>query len=402
MEKEFRLQGFLKVTNLVYIFLALIFVIFFSCYLKKTKGLGLNNDLLKTTKKTKNKNKKSLSFSENYRAEKSKIFFPKFSKNLKILKKSQNPLSNDSKLKYFARWDDTESESEINFHQKIFVDANDSGFVFSKIGTNFYLTPKLISSDKISLTINLKMDDEYLSLLGHDSYVFNVEEDVVRDEKGICAERALNSLYNGKILGPDLLASNNALENSTRIEIAENNQVLNVKEGDLLVYLDGKWEISKDRDFVRNFDLFVVVDAISSSKLNVFAYKKDKKYAFSVLEKQKNLIVSDFSNIFSFARVIGKNKISAKIDKNRFIISQGDWVVKKKGHWKIIRSGKPEKFLSYIIDNEEFFVFEGIENYGKNKYIIGSIFDFLRTQKKECKLLISSNVNKRKNIKVRR
>ena len=402
MEKEFRIQGFLKVTNLVYMFLALIFVVFFSCYLKKTKGLDLNNDLLKTTKKTINKNRKSLSFSENYKEGKSKLFFPKFSKNLKIFKKSQKPLSNDSKVKYFARWDDTGSELEINFHQKLFVDANDQGFLFSKTATNCYLIPKLIFFDKISLTINLNMDDELLSLLGQSSYVFNIEEDVVRDEAAICGEKALSSLYNGSILGPDLLASNNELENSTRIEIAENNQVLNVKEGDLLVYLDGKWEISKDKDFVRNFDLFVVVDAVSSSKLNVFAYKKDKKYAFSVLEKPKSLIISDFSNIFSFARVIGKNKISAKIDKSRFIINQGDWVVKKKGHWKVIRSGKPEKFLSYIIDNEDFFVFEGIENYGKNKYIIGSIFDFLRSQKKECKLLISSNVNKRKNIKVRR
>jgi len=174
-----------------------------------------------------------------------------------------------------------------------------------------------------------------------------------------------------------------------------------IKEGDCFAFIDGSWSFLKE---IKNRDvensISILITRVADEKIDVEGCDGDKKYLFSIYPLLINGVKKVAQEMLKEIRVCGKNKVSVKVDQMRFIMQAKDWLVKKGGKWRVVKRAKVERFATYEIDNEDFFVFEAIEIKDRCKYLKGKMFNYLRTDEKEVLIPLSSSFKKRtRNLK---
>jgi hypothetical protein len=283
---------------------------------------------------------------------------------------------------------------EIINGKKIYLSSNEHAFVFSEKKTSFWIVPNITDVNAAQIDVFLYIDDRRI-VDGEARFALRANDNVIKDVSQIQKSKPFQKLLSCRLIGKDLLNSKSSL---FRIDLQDDG-LLNIQANDLLLFKDGKWQISSKKDQNLEDLSLAYVRSINDGVVEFEGWENHKKYYFAVQSDViAPMITRKISDLLINLRLSTNNKISFYLDKKLLFLKIGDWLVRKKGKWQVIKNPDPEKFLSYNIDRDDFFILEEIFDKNKIKTISGSIYNYLRTKK----LLVSvpvffSSQNKKNN-----
>ena len=163
-----------------------------------------------------------------------------------------------------------------------------------------------------------------------------------------------------------------------------------VKDEDLLYYDGRDWMLAKENKDVRNYPI-AEVKINSQSRLALKVWNKsgmlERLYTFSCDKLPAfNLRVEE---IFAKIRPRSKSQVTCKVGGKTAMLKNGDWLLKKENHWKLLRTYDDiQRYLQYELEGE-LFVFDQIEKNESNPIFKGHLFDTMRTQMQVVRIPIA-------------
>jgi len=185
-------------------------------------------------------------------------------------------------------------------------------------------------------------------------------------------------LAESRLLGKDLFLSKYAGGSKlARLEIGGLN--LQVKEGDLLRFKEGKWEKVEDVKDTKGAPV-ARIGPFNEKNLEFQAWGLDEYSRLCISSVVAQPFNGKVEEILTSVRIRSEKQISCMLDKQCFVLKAGDFVLKTDNRWKVLR--KPEEKEAYIRGEVEgeIFVFDRIDQKGGQKVLYGSIFDSGRSQ----------------------
>lgn len=166
------------------------------------------------------------------------------------------------------------------------------------------------------------------------------------------------------------------MEVGERVEIGSG-QILELKEGDWLVWKDQKWQLSQ----VPEADLPIARIQSQTGKALIFeGWDLMGHIRISLTPAPAPPFKIKGEELFSSIRIRSEKQISCMLEKQCMVLKTGDWVLKTGGRWKILRKkDEREAFLHGKLFGE-LFVFEQISQKQGQKMIQGKLFNPGRTQ----------------------
>lgn len=161
-----------------------------------------------------------------------------------------------------------------------------------------------------------------------------------------------------------------------RMEIGAG-ELLEVKEGDWLIWKDQKWEKcaapEKDRPIAH-------IQSFPGKALVLEGWDVDGHIRLSLTPAAGPTFKVRGEDLLSSIRIRSEKQISCMLEKQCMVLKTGDWVLKLKGRWKILRKKEErDAFLNGKLFGE-LFVFEQISQKQGQKMIQGRLFNPGRTQ----------------------
>ncbi len=158
-----------------------------------------------------------------------------------------------------------------------------------------------------------------------------------------------------------------------------NSCLIEVQEGEWLVWREGKWE--KSAALIDSQDKPIAkIHSASGKTLILEGWEGDNHILFSFSPAPGVAFKMRGEDLFSSIRVRSKKQISCMMEKQCVILKTGDWVLKTNGRWKVLRRKEDrEAYLNGKIVGE-LFVFDQIEAKQGQKMICGDLFNPGRTQ----------------------
>lgn len=152
-----------------------------------------------------------------------------------------------------------------------------------------------------------------------------------------------------------------------------------IKQNDLFVFQDGKWQKSKGND-TKGLPIFRVGD-ISDSRIFIEGWDGEGRYFYKILFTQRaKEPLKKSINWISQVKKRTNTKVSMSLLGKRMILKKGDWLVEKNKKWIALRTdSQKENFLKQKLESEVF-VFEDIEENKGDKKLIGFLYNPTRTK----------------------
>lgn len=176
-----------------------------------------------------------------------------------------------------------------------------------------------------------------------------------------------------------------------------------LSQGDYLLYEDEEWRVASSEEL--NNDLPVaIVKSASAKGLEIEAWDPTGFYPVQVrIEMEKpNRFQPKPEMMPSGIRVRSSTQISCALGKRRWIIKQGDWLLKTATGWRNLRrSNEIEDYLQHRIKGE-LLVFDAIEKEQGRLVMKGTLFDDTRTQVQPISLPIEADKSQGKTSRKRK
>ena len=160
-----------------------------------------------------------------------------------------------------------------------------------------------------------------------------------------------------------------------RIEIGAD--LIEVREGDWLVWENGKWEkkISSERD-----SPMARIQSSSAKAIILEGWESDGYTRIALNSSIGPPFKVKGEDLFGSLRVRSEKQISCTLEKQCMVLKMGDWVLKMDGRWKILRKKEErDAFLNGKLFGE-LFILEQISQRQGQKMIQGRLFNPGRTQ----------------------
>lgn len=194
-------------------------------------------------------------------------------------------------------------------------------------------------------------------------------------------------LQSAKWLGTDLFFKEYGGENyqplgqKQKIEISsgKDRYVLYVKEKDFLTFEGGKWRVVETLEEADRENPLAKIAAISSGQLDIEAWDEKGFPLFYSSLSLENPSLTRFiaDQVFQEAKLRTSRQVSCKIGKKRFLLQQGDWLLKTGGTWhKLLSLTEIENFLNHETKGD-LCVIDQIDSKGMVK---GHYFNEMRTE----------------------
>lgn len=178
-------------------------------------------------------------------------------------------------------------------------------------------------------------------------------------------------LSEAKWWGLDLFRKSDAGE---RIEIGE---ILEISEGDWLIWNGGKWE--KSEEAVANVPI-ARIQSKTAKMLVLEGWDSDGHTRIGLNLAAGPPFKIRGEDLFGSIRVRSEKQISCTIEKQCMVLKTGDWVLKTGSRWKILRKkDERDAFLNGQLFGELFILEQVFQKQGQ-KMIQGSLFNPGRTQ----------------------
>lgn len=285
---------------------------------------------------------------------KKRVDYSFLTKELEAWVKPIRPDAKDN-VKIVLSFKRSKEKIELYLDESVYLTFEEGSF-FSKEGGLFCLVPT-------------KVEDETIVFTG-EKESFNLSKKVFKKEM---REGPFLLLSQAKWWRPNLLMESS----KERLEI-EPHYFLEVKEGDLIIFKDGKWLLSKE---TIGFPLAKIRGIGSKMEIDLWDASGDKKDLFSLSPQPIQQLKLKANNLLSNIHLRTKKQLSLEIDKQHFILKDGDVLVHKANVWRL--SKKKEGFLG----EGELFALDEIDL--KRRVVRFSLYDPMCTQKQKLEVPIS-------------
>lgn len=216
------------------------------------------------------------------------------------------------------------------------------------------------------------------------AYRFIPEEASFRSISEFSEGSPMKALAEGKVLGKDLFLKTYK-DGATFQRLEINHQIIPVKESDLLVWKEEKWQPVATIPEAQNLPL-AKVSHVDDKNVIFDAWGLDGYSRISVSSLQQIPFKTKSDEFLSSVRIRSEKQISCMLDKQCFVLRVGDWVLKEENRWKILRKNEEkEAYLQGKVEGE-LFVFDRIDLKSGQKNIQGNLVNLARSQ------MISVNV----------
>lgn len=197
------------------------------------------------------------------------------------------------------------------------------------------------------------------------------EVPVLPPEKSI-----FKQLAEAKYWGIDLFKEQYAGCRAERLEMGE---LIELAKGDLLAYAEGKWQKICSLEEGRGKPI-ARLQASNSKGLIFEGWGGDEYVRFLIPTTAESSPKLKGDEVLTAVRVRSEKQISCMLEKQCLVLKTGDWVLKSKGRWKVLRRKEDrDAYLNTKLVGD-LFVFDHIQMKQGQKIVQGRLFNMSRTQ----------------------
>lgn len=300
-------------------------------------------------------------------AERKTLVFPTFSLQEEMLFSftPPRPGSGCREKELFVRLKKSKEVRKVFMPCRLGLDLRNDALHFSSGDSLFFVE---LSPSEEKVLGKWFVESEEKKILESGSFLLEVKEAPLQYAQELAEGSAFRVLAEAKWLGKDLL-----LGNVERIELSPN-EFVEVKEGEWLVWKDGKWGDGREKDSP-------VVRLISSSEKGLlFEGWGAEEYVRFLVAAHSSAFKVRGEDLFSSLRIRSEKQISCILEKQCLVLKVGDWVLKTGGRWKILRRKEERNAFLHGKLLGELFIFEQIFQKQGQKMIRGRLLNVSRTQ----------------------
>ena len=172
-------------------------------------------------------------------------------------------------------------------------------------------------------------------------------------------------------------------------------EILYIKEGDSLIWKNGKWTPAVLGDETKNHYL-ASLKTVSPNKMEWQVWDETglESISFSLQrEKIENLTLS-IQECLTGLRQRTSLRVSCRINNKATILKKGDWLIRGATGWHIIKNLREIEEILQLRTRGELLIFDGIEKTNGKSIFLGTIFSPMRTQMQNLKIPISDQKKK--------
>ncbi len=316
--------------------------------------------------------------------------YPAVEGEVDVLIGRKHPASLDQNLDYYVRLKKNGVVKRVSLPARIGL-YYENGLKFSENEDAFWLELEISPSGPIlarSFVMNLQGEKhliESFSLVG---------EELAFSKGPGCDLPAFRSLMGARYLGKDLVLMR-LQEGDALYLLTMHQETLRVKEGDLLLWIDGKWCKSEAKDLQGH--IVARVAHCLAKDMILEAWDLDGKYhRFLMSMAEESAVQPKSGNFLTALRVRSEKQVSCMLEKQCLIVQLGDWILKTSDNrWKILRNSEDKN--AYLQDRlrGELLIFDRMDVKNGHKVLITSLFSPQHSQMTSMEWEISQG-NKRK------
>ncbi|CCB87976.1 hypothetical protein SNE_A00980 [Simkania negevensis Z] len=282
-----------------------------------------------------------------------------------------------------------------------YVEGEKPYLQFSSEPTPLWIMPHLSESGETLVELGVRLLTEGNEKLVEEKKTFEIEDLLQKEDpskKDPLFQQAVGLLQKGHWWEPDRLFElyggfeYQALKNHERIEFSyeEKPNVVHFRQGDTLVWKDGKWS----RVFVgKETRKAPIAQAkmVTPQKIEWELWSSDGLEKASVTHEKERAQALNFriEEVFSRVRQRTASRISCRIGNKATILKAGDWILHTPSGWRVLKSLREVEEVLTFQTRGELFVFDGIEKKEGKAVFSGALFDPMRTQVQNVKIPIA-------------
>jgi len=275
---------------------------------------------------------------------------------------------------FFALLKKSGQVQRVHFPCRLDLEVKKDKIVVSKDLTDFWIEITENKDEQITGTGYIT------SLQGEkiagESFILALNEPPIRNVGELGGRAPFKALAEGRWWGKDLLKVEFAPKISVeRVEI--HSRYFELEANDWLVWKEGFWQKSSHPE---QGPPLARVQSIHGKALVLEGWDEEGYVRLALGHPPVGASRPKVEDILSAIRVRSEKQISCMIEKQCMVLKTGDWVLKSKGKWKVLRSeGERSSFLNGELLGD-LFIFEQIVNKQGQKAIQGRLFHPGRTQ----------------------
>ena len=301
--------------------------------------------------------------------------FPDFSGKLKVYANEPRPdAQNKTKNLEVALLSENKRKA-VQGDEKFYLSYN-NGYKFADGPTDLWFSVCHKQPNIAKVTVGSRYKDQNNNIRDiektFDLTVFEQEP----SEQGL--DDGFSSLKNAIFLGPDLCMELSARGDKSQCSrlILPSKEILFVKPGALFIFNESKWQIAENAN-TNGYSLFRI-SSLTQNNIDIEYWKKGevgcKRVKLTKPAPGNALHVTD--DFISDLCIRTKKQVSCKVQGQRMILTEKDFLYKKEGKWKKGIQSDIEKGE----DISEFFLFDKLELSPFSKVFVGYLFNREKTQ----------------------
>lgn len=345
---------------------------------------------------------------------KRKTMLPDMSREIALLAKNIRPDRNAKEIDFLLSLRSSQVDQKIKNGQLVFLSCDSSSggtapvYRFSERKTPLWIRPSYLDRNKVLLEVGLFMPSQESEAFLEEKAQFVLQEEEGGQSNLFEKELWFASLAQAKLWGHDVMFAKfggqkySKWQNKMKVEIPgkSGSAFCFLEVGDYLVWSDGKWVPVESAEKALGKPL-AQVKSLSVRDLELEVWNEDGFYPQSVkLELQsvfKNKALKS-DHLPQNARMKTPRQVSCSFAKRRYVLKQGDWIVKTKRGWKVLkRSVDVEDYLHHILCGE-LCIFESLVREHGKLCMKGYWVDEMRTEAHPFSLPVTGDRSMKKTV----
>ncbi len=330
---------------------------------------------------------------------------PDLSREIIVLAKSSRPDTAPGQEVLLLTTRGNSQQKTVSSGEQIFLECiknkeEEDVYVFSNKKTSLWIRPLLTGGDDVNLEVGIfSADHKTESFFEEISQVF-VQQVKMALARSTADQTCFDTMREAAWWGSDTLFKHyggiefKEITQKHKIEIPSHfgSQIYFVEQGDSLLWKEGMWHLADMTHSDSSCPIARVI-SVHSKGLEMQVWDEKGFYPQVIKLDRRSVPSSANKNDFKISsiRLRSSSQLSCTIGKRRFILKEGDWLLKVGRSWRILRRMKDiDDCLQHKIRGE-LFVFDSIEKQQGKTFLKGHLFDEMRVQMTPISLPITSD-----------
>jgi hypothetical protein len=342
-----------------------------------------------------------------------KALLPDMSREIALLAKNIRPDRNAQEIGFLLSLRSSQAEQKVKNGQVIFLNCDSSSgetppvYRFSESKTPLWIRPSYLDKNKVLLEVGLFMPSQESEVFLEEKAQFILNEEGHLSSHRFQKEPWFSSLMHAKLWGQDVMFTKFCREkyskwqHKMKVEIpGKTGSVFCFLEiGDYLCWKDGTWIPVESAEKAQGKPL-AQVKSFSPRDLELEVWNEDGFYPQNVRLELQHVFKSKSlgpEQLPQNVRMKTLRQISCSFAKRRYVLKQGDWALKTKRGWKILkRSIDVEDYLQHMFSGE-LCIFESLVREQGKLCMKGYWIDEMRTEAHPFSLPVAGDRSLQKN-----